>query len=323
MTVKPNLVLHVGLPKTGTTAIQHVLAAGFTELVAGGTWYPGRFPDLEEPFHRFLVEELRTPGDLPTLRQVICSAREVGVERVILSAEGISAHHDVFFSSQLREFIELTTEWQVSLWFIARSFDAWSRSMYVQCLLSPLLITDRPTSTLEKFYGTSATYEQFKLAVSRIGFDEQERLAASLGKRFAASDVHILDYDETDSGEIVGLLAGRDPHSCSQSANTSISFDRCETLRSINRNAESQSTRVILLALLALDEGVVPKIVVIQLNRMSFRKRLWGAARILLAAPSRTLLRSIRASSPSQSYLGTSARALFLVVVRGGLALGR
>ena len=194
--------------------------------------------------------------------------------------------------------------------------------MYVQCLLSPLLVTDRPKSTLESFYGASATYEQFKLAVSRIGFDEQKRLAEALGKRFAASDVHIFDYDETDSREIVGLLAGRVLHGCSQSVNTSISFDSHEIVRSINQHAGSQSTRVILLALLALGEGVVPKIVVIQLNRMTFRKRLWGAGRILLVAPPRNVLRSMRASSPSRSFPDMYARALFLVVVRGGMALG-
>jgi len=321
MKPKPSLILHVGLPKTGTTSIQEALAASFTGAVEAGVWYPNCFPNVAEPFHRFLVEELRTPCDLWTFRRVLDAAREAGVRRVILSVEGISAHHDVLLPAQLEYFGRLTSEWEVSLCFVMRPFKSWIRSMYVQCLISPGLSTERPKSTIEGFFGTSAKFEDFEFAMVRAGFRDQFRLASSLRESFNAEESHIFDYDAIKVGEVVSFLGESGQHYDIRTENASIPFSRSETIRKINQDAESQMIRAILLATLAVIEGVAPRVVVIQVRQLKFRERLLDAFRILLHSRSRNLLRGLCTPTPRSSAWALTLSALVQVVAFGGAAL--
>ena len=48
---KPTIVIHGGMHKTGTSALQHLLASERDELLNHGVL----FPDCESPHHNFVV----------------------------------------------------------------------------------------------------------------------------------------------------------------------------------------------------------------------------------------------------------------------------
>jgi hypothetical protein len=88
------LVLHIGLPKTATTTIQHVLESLKPELAARGVLYPGTTRSQLELVQRsqFRQTERQTgPGSLAeAMGWLADEVRAVGPERVILSCERMS-----------------------------------------------------------------------------------------------------------------------------------------------------------------------------------------------------------------------------------------
>ena len=60
--VKPDLILHIGMPKTGTTTIQHFLRINYDILLQGGVLYPqsGRTYEAHHQFaaafHDFKID---------------------------------------------------------------------------------------------------------------------------------------------------------------------------------------------------------------------------------------------------------------------------
>ena len=69
--------LHIGLPKTGTTFLQHILAANRTELLKQGLIYPGERDD-----HFFPVQDVMQQGFRGHLDERATGAWDATVEEV-------------------------------------------------------------------------------------------------------------------------------------------------------------------------------------------------------------------------------------------------
>ena len=98
-------VLHIGLPKTGSTALQYAASSARAALAAAGTTYPGTRLHHRIPFLRLLdaPPDVATPSDVAApfdvaappawrrlLQQVEDARRERPNGRVLLSAESAS-----------------------------------------------------------------------------------------------------------------------------------------------------------------------------------------------------------------------------------------
>jgi hypothetical protein len=84
------LFLHIGMPKTGTSAAQHVLAHNAPALRARGYVYPDQWMgDLGG--HNVLTDRIRKPAQAPAISGEVCRyLSERRGESVILSAEGLA-----------------------------------------------------------------------------------------------------------------------------------------------------------------------------------------------------------------------------------------
>ena len=149
MTESKELILHVGPPKTGTTALQYWCDQNRSVLAQYGVLYPevytgtagGRRVDFT-PKHGFLVNELRT-GPLRRTKEIAQS----NARAILLSTEGLTNHFYEFDDKLLAEFRELFSDRIVTMYFLWRDKDAWFRSIWKEGIMA--------------FPGTTATLEEY------------------------------------------------------------------------------------------------------------------------------------------------------------------
>lgn len=131
--MKKTIVLHIGLPKTGTTALQKWCHGHRTELRNAGIDYPEAIESEVDPKHQFLVHELKS-GDFHKLREVL---RNSPCDRIFLSTEGISNQFLDFTEDQLAVFRGELSEHEVVVFVVSREWAGWVRSYYSQCVVNP------------------------------------------------------------------------------------------------------------------------------------------------------------------------------------------
>ncbi len=129
--------VHVGTPKTGTTAIQAFLVANWTQLLEAGICYPhaGRLPveNRFEPGQHLIPRELAASGTSPSLQAAIEETIALDARAMLLSSEEFHALlPGTTFSTLVGElrFNEFTPVGLVYL----RSQTNYAESMYVELL---------------------------------------------------------------------------------------------------------------------------------------------------------------------------------------------
>ena len=132
------LVLHGGMPKTGTSSLQWYLSENRPTLAASGFWYPASTYPLE-PKHQPLSATLRT-GDISGFARYVESALHDmpdNTHTVILSTEGISNHwwdYPPEGRSALRRLAALF-DFELCLWF--REPVSFAAAFWAQSLINP------------------------------------------------------------------------------------------------------------------------------------------------------------------------------------------
>lgn len=256
------LFIHAGMPKTATTAIQETLRASQTSELSVSLWYPEKFPHPAEPFHRFLVQELRANARMLDTELIFDEARARDLPKVVLSCEGIGAHFGVLKEERLTEFRGLTHDFETTLIFCKRDFEEWSMSMYAQCLLSPPLVDDAEKSSLESFYGSAATFDEFRDAMGSEGFDDQENLSDLLATGLGAQKKKVFNFGKESSNQILKTIGVPLPEAVLiPIENTSVPFDQTEKLRKINGSNLSSEAKQALKGALARRLGVKSRVV--------------------------------------------------------------
>lgn len=109
------LIIHIGAPKTGSSAIQHVLSSFHAELKRYGVLVPAidiGYKGEIEGNQVVAFDNLRNSPDVAYLRiaDVIASAQSDGLDTVVLSAENLIEAGDVYASlfSKLRGIADVT-----------------------------------------------------------------------------------------------------------------------------------------------------------------------------------------------------------------------
>ena len=147
------LILHVGLPKTGTTSIQLHFAAHRTFYLESGVSYPmGDATSL--PHHGWLGKSL-VSGDFSMLEETLSTATGV---RVLLSDETV--YNETAFASTLAKpaLRELLKGIPLRLLAVTRPVESWKRSFYKQALQNRA----RPNAQgSAHFWGKADLYEDY------------------------------------------------------------------------------------------------------------------------------------------------------------------
>ena len=144
------LLLHVGLPKTGSTSLQKWCHDNRDLLRTGGVEYPA--PDPLEPArkHQFVVSEMMQ-GAFKRFEDTICNADQS--KKLLLSTEGLTNHLYDFPDESLARFRAILDGWQVMAFMVVRDAEPWLKSYYKQLVLNP----PRP----EFAYATELSLEEF------------------------------------------------------------------------------------------------------------------------------------------------------------------
>jgi len=148
-TSKPRFILHVGLPKCTSTALQYHFWKYRTWLKSQGFEYP-ETNNTPVPKQQFMVSQLLGKGlDFDWLEQLSRSS-----PCTILSTEGLTNHLYDFPQCNLKTAAAYFSRHHTIGLLIHRPRKSWIRSYYIQCTLNP------PTS-LSAHYATALTLEAF------------------------------------------------------------------------------------------------------------------------------------------------------------------
>jgi len=137
---KPQLILHVGTTKTGSTTLQSACDAARASLGSRQILYPAWELDWRGPKHQWLVNCL-TDGDNARLSrnfarlQAECQA--AGARSVLLSAEGIYNHWPDFSVAAKQALQAECERFETTLWCVFREPLSFALSLYAQLVKNP------------------------------------------------------------------------------------------------------------------------------------------------------------------------------------------
>lgn len=191
------VIIHCGLPKTGTTAIQDWFAEHSQLLQSRNILYPEEFPSSKARFHRFLIHELRTQSGMKLTERIIMSARQQGIETLILSIEGITAHIDKIRPDMAKRLQKILGNDHLDIVVTLRSFQPWVRSIYRQCVITPPIRDVRSGhSNLERQYGCTLTLDEFSSRKDIIEIADQCAIQSRLKEMFPEASINFLEHGE-------------------------------------------------------------------------------------------------------------------------------
>lgn len=189
------LILHVGLPKTATTAFQFWCYENRNALADFGVEYPVCELGRDVPKHQYIVGELLNRK----FHHVERALGECSKPVLVLSTEGLSNHFYDFSSESLESFRELASSlgYQVAVFLVSREPASWLRSYYKQAVLN--------ISNSKYEWGTSHTFEDF-IALPRVRrLMDTRALCCDMAAGFGGV-VNLSRYEEEWFSDFLNLL---------------------------------------------------------------------------------------------------------------------
>ncbi len=229
------LLLHLGLPKTGTKALQAWLRAHRDTLLAAGICYPDMFPPGYDK-HVFMMPQLMGKPKPDRIAQLLDEAE---AETILLSNEGLSNHFYDFDVRALERFRATTSRVETILLFATRSPERWLASYYKQCVLNP-------KNGASDHWGTDQTLEEIRTHPRIRALMNHDQLLSDMMSSYGAREVWRIDFD--DPGWFPELLArlgidGSDGMLLPR-INSAIPDWAIEALRQINRLCPKDADRI-------------------------------------------------------------------------------
>ena len=208
---KTTLFLHIGLPKTGTTSLQHTLLDNHHILISNNILYPKKgIAQSKEygPKHQLLFDFIRS-NDLNQAEEYISEHSDLTKRKkltsVVISHEGFTNHfYDL--EEDLYEFINISLLYfKVVIVLSFKSLDKFFYSYYKQNIINPP-IND------ELGYGKSLTAEEF-LDLPRIqNILHYSEMLDNMEKNCKGVDIKVFDSSKNSAVrgfcQIIGLPYG-------------------------------------------------------------------------------------------------------------------
>lgn len=231
-------MLHAGLPKTGTSALQRALWSNRDALARRRVLYPD---DVVLYRHQSFLKALisGTPFEPPWR-----TTGEYARHDVVLSSEGLSNHFDDIPDAGHTVLRELGAEFDHRTIYLAtRDPQAWTLSYYKQCLINP------PMPTMPA-YATTARYDEFTCLPRVRRLADAETLLEDM-QRATGFDVVRIDYDAAGIGGLYQDLAGCEPpDDLGARVNASLPDAAAEIARRINERFGDMPWRANVITLL-------------------------------------------------------------------------
>lgn len=285
------IILHAGLPKTGTSALQERLAANRAALAAHGIAYPEAFAGANQPHpnHRFLTQELRRDPSLPRTRAALAAAEAAGLHRVIFSIEDLTGHATQIRPEAAAAFREAAGQARLEILVVTREPQAWLASMYRQSIMNPRL-ERADISPLEATYATDRRFADFAADPALRRICDPESIARLYEGLFPEAELQFLPYDREVVDRILHLLGVEGMLDTPAEARSNLSpEDAClELLRQMNGHLGSGAALDLCRALISAEMNHAHGQLALYRAPRGLPARIL-AARRLLAALSRTV----------------------------------
>ena len=246
-TAKPDLLLHVGTPKTGTTSLQFALHKSRDLLLRCRILYPDVDLHPAPPKHQWIASHLLADEFDMFARNIDAVARQAdrsGADTVVLSTEGIFNHWSDFSPAARLALGALNRNFSVKVWCVFREPLSFAMSFYGQ------LLKNSP-SHFSPCYGTSLAPEDivdhpwFAKRLDYRGFIE------GIGELFPA--VAATRYESSDTVEQARSLlgVGEDVLPETPMRNQSPSALGADLMRRLNRLRPEPGERDVLATMIA------------------------------------------------------------------------
>ena len=195
VTERQKVVLHVGLPKTATTAMQAWFADQADDMAQLGTCYP-TLPPIRANKQHYVVEDLRHDPDLTRIAAMLDYNGDAGT--LLVSHEGLANHFDDFPADALARFRALTANRDVTVVAFTRAAETWLASYYRQCVLNP-------ANNASDLWGTDKPLSELRHHRRIRRLMDHDRLLANLQEGFGA--VQLVRFAHEDQTAFPRLLA--------------------------------------------------------------------------------------------------------------------
>lgn len=190
---KRRLLLHVGLPKTGTSALQRWCYANSGQFLEQGIRYPTPSADTEMPKHQFMVSDLMA-GDLSRTARAVAEGSE---ECTVLTTEGLTNHLYDFRPIGQEKIRDLFEAFHLTVFLVRRKPEDWLRSYHKQCAINPRIA--------EYCYGTGLDIHAFRELPRVRKLMNVPELAQDCAAAFGAKEIVTADYDSDWLARFLGL----------------------------------------------------------------------------------------------------------------------
>ncbi|WP_292532026.1 hypothetical protein [Methylocystis sp.] len=190
---KRRLLLHVGLPKTGTSSLQRWCYANSDRFLEQSIRYPTPSADTAQPKHQFMVSDLMA-GDLSRTAQAVAEGSE---ESTVLTTEGLTNHLYDFRPIGLEKIRGLFEAFHLTVFLVHRKPEDWLRSYHKQCAINP--------RNAEFYYGTGLDLQAFRELPRVRKLMNVPNLAQDCAAAFGAKEVVTMEYDSDWLVRFLGL----------------------------------------------------------------------------------------------------------------------
>lgn len=183
------IILHAGLPKTGTSAIQASLTAASESLGEEGVIYPvNGFAGGGFANQSWLFDGLRQ-GSLERLRAFLRSVPS-DAQQVILSNESLFVEIPYLARHARRAFQDVLAPYEVRLILFERDLESWKRSFYLQSVRNRRRGRKTPEWSANHLWETPLTYDAFYATEPLPQLVDFDRMANDLAALSCAAEVH-------------------------------------------------------------------------------------------------------------------------------------
>lgn len=229
---KRHLLLHVGLPKTGTSALQRWCHTNSARLLEEGIRYPTPSADTEMPKHQFMVSDLMV-GDLSRTARALAEGSE---ENTILTSEGLSNHLYDFRPLGLARIRGIFEAFHLTVFLVHRRPEDWVRSYHKQCAINP--------RRAAYYYGTGLDLPAFRQLPRVRRLMDVASLVEDCAAAYGARDMVATEYESDWPARFLSLCGYTPPEKVElEVTNESIPDWVLEAVLRINRLPLSDKVR--------------------------------------------------------------------------------
>ena len=229
-TSRKKIILHIGLPKTGSTALQQALFQSRMALLRKGVLYPAQVHREDDPKHNFLLDLIRKGHGY----DIGCEQDYKAASRIVISNEAVS--NDFYFhgAERNRQLAErLREHGELEICMVLRREREWLRSYYKQAVINQP-VQGKP------HYQNSLLLDAFRELEPVRRLLNHSELILDVSAAFQAP-VRAMRYEETPVSQVLEYctgLAGRS-YPLARRHNESVSDAAVEVMRQLNANIEN------------------------------------------------------------------------------------